>query len=192
MTRHLVIATLAALTAAAAADPKDTKNDQAAARQQAIEQARKAGIIGKAPPAELAEVGKLMTGTWKCESTLELPNQPPAKMKAKVTSALELGGFWIHETIDVEMAPAIKVEAYMTFDGTKWHRTAFDSMGGQATGTADPMKDHKIEWAIENGSLLEKVRADFSDLKKGMHLTAERSVDQGKTWGKGLDMTCKK
>jgi len=183
MTRHLVFVTLAALTATATADPKDTPKDTKAAP---------AGPAGKKPPAETAEVGKLMTGTWKCEGSVELPDKSAAKIKATLTAAPELGGFWIHEALDVEMVPAFKLEAYMTFDGAKWHRTAFDSMGGQATGTADPMKDHKIEWAIEKAGMVEKAHLDLSDLKKGMHLTAEHSMDKGKTWGKGPDMLCKK
>jgi hypothetical protein len=42
------------------------------------------------------------------------------------------------------------------------------------------------------GGLAYQVHAHFSDPKKGMHITAEQSMDKGTTWSKGPDIVCKK
>ena len=37
-----------------------------------------------------------------------------------------------------------------------------------------------------------KVNVDMTDLKKGLHVTAQMSMDKGKTWNPMFDETCKK
>ncbi len=86
----------------------------------------------------------------------------------------------------------VKMEAYMTADAGKWRRIAIDSFGGQTLGTSDGMTDKKMDWVLEsNTGEREKAHMDGSDLKKGLHVWSERSVD-GKNWSDGPDLICKK
>jgi hypothetical protein len=177
------------------AQPKaDPKVDPAAARKQAIEDARKAGILGSKPPQEVLDMGKLMTGTWKCAGTVTLPDGSESKLKATMKTAPDVNGFWIHESMSGDLAGQnVKMEAYMTAEAGKWRRVAIDSFGGNTFGTSDGMKDGKMDWQLEtNSGELEKAHLDASDLKKGLHVWSEHSFDKGKTWGNGPDMTCKK
>jgi hypothetical protein len=142
------------------------------------------------PNPEIANVAKVMTGAWKCE--VSFPGMPQ-KVSATVKSELTLDGRWIHETVDVAVPGSpIREEAYMTFDGTKWQRWAFDNSGEHETGSADPMKNGKLDWTVDEANVTQRVHIDASDTKKGLHLSIEMSKDKAKTWSPGPDLICKK
>jgi hypothetical protein len=155
------------------------------------------------PPQEIADMVKSMGGNWKCEGTFTGMGQT-MKYTSTVKGKTELGGFWVHETVDIK--PADKkampgdwvAEAYMTFDPTskKWRRVEVMNDGGMYMGTSDGMKDGKLEMVGDtygpHGQGMMKINIDATDMKKGMHITGQMSMDKGKTWTPLLEETCKK
>jgi hypothetical protein len=97
-----------------------------------------------------------------------------------------------------DVGPKLKMESFTTFDGAakKWRRVSILNDGAQMVGTAEPMKDMKMEFGLDTWSPLGagqfKDHVDMSDLKKGAHLWGEMSVDRGKTWLPVYDMVCKR
>ena len=156
------------------------------------------------PPQEIADMMKAMGGNWKCEGTFT--GQPGMTMKytSTVKPKTELGGFWVHESVNIKpadkkMMPGdFMIEAYMTYDSNakKWRRVEMMNDGGMFIGTSDGMKDNKLEMVGDtygmHGQGMMKVNIDATDLKKGMHVTGQMSMDKGKTWSPMIDETCKK
>ncbi len=120
---------------------------------------------------EVAQMLKSMQGTWKCKD-------------ATIVVKGELAGAWIHESVKT---PKLEVEAYTTFD-KQWHRIVLASDGTYATATSDGMKDMKMDYASDGW----RERVDASDLRRGLHVVAERSADRGKTWTAVYDLTCRR
>jgi hypothetical protein len=144
-----------------------------------------------------------MSGTWKCEGTGVGMDGKSLPFKGTMTSKADLDGVWVHDSFSGTMgagktAMSFKFESYATFDATtkKWRSMFMDSMGGSMVGTADPMKNGKMDTINESmdarGKAQFKDHVDASDAKKGVHMWGESSRDNAKTWNKVYDMMCKK
>ncbi len=154
-------------------------------------------------PQEVADRVKAMSGTWKCTGTAAGMDGKDMKFVGSMKSKADLDGYWVHDSFagtmgDGKGAMQYKFEAYATFDPSlkKWRSTFMDNMGGQMVGTADPMKDGKMDTIADvmdmRGKSQFKDHVDVSDMKKGAHMWGETSRDNGKTWNKEYDMLCKK
>ncbi len=174
---------------AAAGDAKDAK--QAAPPAMAMPKA----------PAEIADMAKQMGPSYRCEGTASGMDGKPEKIKMTGTTKLDLDGFWVHDSMvggSDKPGQKFRMESFTTYDAgaKKWHRIAIMNDGGQMVGTADPMKDMKQDYLLDTwspmGSGQFKDHVDMSDLKKGVHVWGEMSMDKGKTWMPVYDMTCKK
>jgi hypothetical protein len=142
------------------------------------------------PPAEIADMVRSLGGTWHCDGTAGKD-----KVKLTWTTRAELDGWWVHETL---AGGKLKHEAFTTFwtADKKWHRVAMEDDGGQVVGTAEPMKDIKMDFALDasgpGGAAERKDHLDASDLKRGLHAWGERSSDKGKTWQPAYDLLCRR
>lgn len=191
-----VVAASLALASVAAADPKTD-------REKAIEEAKKAGILGPKGVPEVAELAKLMAGAWTCDGNIFGPDGKAMKITGHMTNAVDLNGTWLHESLESSVgegkaAMSFRFEGYITFDAAlkKWRRIEVDSFGSHTIGTADPAKGGKVEWVLESTApdgKREQSRTHFdgSDPKK-IHVTGDVSHDSGKTFAKGVDISCKK
>ena len=156
------------------------------------------------PAPEIGETLKQMQGTWSCSGTAVGPDmKSDAKFKATMTSKSDLDGFWIHDSMtgtsgEGKTAMKFKMESYSTFDpaAKKWHRVSIMNDGAMMTGVGDAMNGGKADTVSDTwspmGSGQFKDHVDASDVKKGVHMWGEMSMDKGKTWNKVYDMTCKK
>jgi hypothetical protein len=166
---RIAIATLIALAGLASADPK--------------------------PPPEIADMLKSMGGTWKCEGTALGLDGKQEKVKMTSTSRSDLDGFWAHDSL---AGGKLKLESFTTWDSQskKWRRVILTNDGGQMVGTAEPMKDMKIDYSFDTagalGTGLFKEHLDASDLKRGAHVWGEQSLDKGKTWTPVYDLICRR
>jgi hypothetical protein len=196
---QLTVATLTMVGMAGFAVAGDTKADPKAAPK-AAEPAKAAPPAMAMPkaPQELADMMKGMAGTWKCDGTGMGMDMKETKFTGKMTSKLDLDGFWGHDTFEGTMGAAkFKFESFMTYDsnGKKWHSVFVDNMGSMMMGSSDGMKDMKMDVLADTmgpmGKGQFKDHMDASDMKKGVHMWGEMSMD-GKTFNKVYDMTCKK
>jgi hypothetical protein len=153
------------------------------------------------PAAEMADMSKMMLGTWKCTGkAMTDPSKPTEmadmKMTMKMTSDKNLGGFWVTGNMD---SPMFKGVMYVTYDtnAKKFYSMMIDNMGGSQTMWSTGVKDNKMMWEGDGrgmpGMASMKMREthDMTDMKAGMKMTGEMSMD-GKTWMKGWEATCKK
>jgi len=151
------------------------------------------------PAAEIADMKKMMAGTWRCTGTTSDMKGVATPMKATMKTKADLDGFWIHDSF-TGTAGKMKYtfETYTTFDASakKWRRVMLDNMGGQMIGTSDGMKDGKMDFNLDTmspmGASMFKDHLDASDAKAGLKSWGEMSMDKGKTWSKVYEMTCKK
>ncbi len=153
------------------------------------------------PPVEVADMAKLVVGSWRCAGTEINPDGTTVKMTATVKTKLDLDKRWISETMDVKgPRGSFKMNAYTTFDpgSKKWRRVSVDSMGNQYVGTSDGAKDGvaKLDWNIDTmgpmGAGMLRDHTDLTAVKTGTKLSGEISMDKGKTWKPVYEMTCKK
>lgn len=153
------------------------------------------------PAPELVELGKTMSGNWKCTGKgLMDPSKPNDWMDMKMTMKMsnDMGGMWIKGAMDG--GAMFKGEMYVTFDPVmkKFVMMMRDSMGASEMRTSTGMKDNKMVWEGDArmpmpGMSAMKVREtnDMTDMKAGLKLTGEYSMD-GKTFMKMWEATCKK
>jgi hypothetical protein len=149
-------------------------------------------------PQEVADLQKILTGTWKCAGTVTLPGEPePAAMTAVLKFKGDLDGHFIRESFEAKVGKLkLRSESFMTFDGKKWRRAEFDTFGHQMIGSSDGMKDAKIDFNLDvmsgvSAGAQVRQHCDATD-PKVLKLAAEGSTDKGKTWKKVIEMTCKK
>jgi hypothetical protein len=149
-------------------------------------------------PQEVTDLAKMLTGTWKCTGTMQLPGEAqPAPLTATLRSKADLDGFWIHDSLDAKVGKTtrLKYEAFITFDGKKWRRVLVDNAGNQVLGSSDGLKDGKLDfnldWIGGSGALQSREHFDLTD-PKALKLSQESSSDKGKTWTKLHEMTCKR
>jgi hypothetical protein len=150
-------------------------------------------------PTEVADMGKAVTGTWKCKGDemdmTGAKNPVTATMKTKV----DMDKWWITDNLEVKGKMTFKMMAFTTYDAAskKWRRVAVDNMGGQMVGTSDGMKDNKMDWNLDAigpmGAGMFRDHVDATDAAKaGVKMWGEMSMDKGKTWAKVYEMSCKK
>lgn len=153
------------------------------------------------PPVEVAEMAKLVVGTWRCSGTEINADGTSVKMTATVKTKVDLDKWWISETMQAKgPRGTFKMVAYTTFDpnSKKWRRVSVDSMGNQYVGTSDGIKDGvaKLDWNIDTmgsmGAGMFRDHIDLTAVKTGTKLSGELSTDKGKTWKPVYEMTCKK
>jgi hypothetical protein len=149
------------------------------------------------PAPEIAEMAKAMAGTWKCSGQVDMGGTM-VDIKGTVTHKADLDGYWIRSTINGTAGKmTMKSEFLTTYDAgsKKWYRSSFNSHGGHGTswGTA---ADKKVSWEGDaqfmSGPVKIRGTEDMSDPKAGAHIVGEFSKDNGKTWQKDHDVTCKK
>jgi hypothetical protein len=151
------------------------------------------------PAHEIADLAKLVTGAWKCSGSIGDRKLP---VVGTMTSKLELGGSWIHESMaltagDPKTGMTVTLEGFNTYSAASktWRRLAVDSIGNHYVGTAPATADHKFEWTMEvtqpaGPSVLQRVHTDMSNPGKGVAIAVDESTDHGKTWIPGLSATC--
>ncbi len=159
------------------------------------------------PDAQIADVAKAMTGTWKCTGKVAMDPAKPTEMvdaKATLTHKLstELDKWWIQSNLSAPMGKmTYKMVAYTTYNPLekKWTRYSIDNMGGAEWSSSTGVKDGKLVWDGDflgqmamGGSNKAKTRntEDMTD-PKNVKIKGEMSMD-GKTWMTGHEMTCKK
>jgi hypothetical protein len=155
------------------------------------------------PPTEIAAHIKAMGGTWRCNGTAVGPDKAEGKMKATLAAKSDLDGYWIHHTLNATMgagktATKFKMEGYATFNATdkKWRMVSVMNDGGMMMGTSDGPKDGKMVMTADTygpwGQGMMRETHDATDMKAGVKMSGEMSMDKGKTWNKVYEMTCKK
>ena len=147
---------------------------------------------------------KGMGGNWKCTGTFHGMGGSDMKYTSTVKPKTELGGFWVHESVDIKpadkkMMPGdVMVEAYMTYDTSakKWRRVEMMNDGALVVATSDGMKDMKLEMDGDaygsHGQMMIKVNLDMTDMKAGMQVKGQISTDKGRTWTPMFEEVCKK
>ena len=194
---------LVGMTGLAAAQPKaDPKADPKAADTKMAPKAGDAKAADKAPAmpemkpaAELAEMLKAASGTWRCKGQGMDHSMKMADMTATLKIKSALNGWWANASFDSKM---ISYESYSTFNPAtkKWKRLMAETGGGWAIGESNGLKDNKVDWELSGGSAMGefmfKDHEDVSDPKAGVKMWGELSQDKGKTWMKVYEITCKK
>jgi uncharacterized protein DUF1579 len=149
------------------------------------------------PPKEVAEVGKLVSGTWNCTGNVSGMDGKSAKMTATMKTKVDDSKFWIVDDLAAKGPMNFKMQSFTTYDAAakKWRRVSVDNMGTYMVGSSDGGKD-KMEWNLDaqspSGASQFRDKIDMSDAKAGVKMTGEMSMDKGKTWKPVYDMTCKK
>lgn len=194
--------TIAILTmsAVAVAQPKA---DKAAppAKDAKAQVAPTAAPAMPAVPTELIEMAKTASGTWKCKGeAFEMDGSKSAVTATNKTKA-DLDKWWIVENLEVKgmKMGVLKIATYTTFDAAskKWRRIGITNSGGQMVGTADatpvgqPMVFNLDTLGPMGGGQF-RDHIDPTDLKAGLKVWGEMSMDKGKSWVKAYEMTCKK
>lgn len=156
------------------------------------------------PPAEVAEMAKIMAGNWKCTGKVAMDPANPANMtdfKGTFRAALDLDKYWVKGQWTSQMG---KVKSrgimYMTYDpaAKKWYRHGVDSMGmggmEWSTGLPAGTKEGKMVWEGDGHmfGMMAKNRTTEEIAAKSVTMTSEMSMDGGKKWVTGMTMTCKK
>jgi hypothetical protein len=149
-------------------------------------------------PAEVAEMGKQVTGTWRCKGDEMGMTGEKTAVTATMKTKVDMDKWWITDNLEVKGKNTFKMMAFTTYDGAskKWRRVAVDNMGGQMVGTSDGMKDGKMDWNLDAigpmGASMFRDHIDATDAKAGVKMWGEMSMDKGKTWAKVYEMSCKK
>ncbi len=195
--------TLAMLTASAfAGDPKppeakkapEAKAPDAKAPDAKAPDAKAAPMEMPKPAKELVDMGKQVSGTWKCTGTASM-GSAPLDVKGTITSKMDLDNFWIQTSLNSTVGKMpFKFTQYTGFDGKKWHRYSLDNMGSVREMESAGMTDGKIVWEGQHamGGMTMKAReTEEMGKDKTFHTVGEMSMD-GKTWNKDHDVTCKK
>ena len=185
------------MTGLAAAQPK--ADSKAPAADPKMADTKMGGMAEMKPPAELAAMAKMTSGTWTCKGQGMDHTQKMVDMTATMKMKLDVANWWMHATFESKMGKEpFQFESFTTFDPTskKWKRVMVESGGGWSTGESDGMKDNKVDWNLTSHSMMGEVmfrdHEDMSDQKAGVKQWGEFSMDKGKTWTKVYELTCKK
>jgi len=151
------------------------------------------------PPADLVSWGKTVAGTWKCTGTAMGMDGKQQPMTATMTTKVEMGGWWIHDSFDAKMgAMPFHFDQYTTLDTKtkKLHRMMMEIGGGYSVGDAAAPAGGKVDFELSShdagmGDMQFKDHADLSD-PKVLKAKGEFTMDKGKTWQTAYDMSCKK
>lgn len=186
---------LVGMTGIAAAQPKTDAKPPAPTMA-----GDKAGAMPEMKPAaEIGEMAKAVTGSWKCKGQGMDHTMKMADMTGTMTIKLDLDKYWLHGSFESKMGKEpFHFESFTTYDGgaKKWKRVMVESGGGWSTGEATVTTPNKIDWDLTShspmGEVMFRDHEDMTDAKVGAHQWGEFSMDKGKTWTKVYDITCKK
>ena len=155
-----------------------------------------AGTAAADPPKPLAELASAIgNGTWSCTGTALV-----RKMTATRTSRLEMGGTWMHDTVEAKLGnDPFQFEVYTSYDanGKHFHRVMVESDGGIGDGEGHPTAGAAIDFLLDThgprGDGLFREHIDWTNAATtGATATGEVSSDKGKTWVKIYELTCKR
>lgn len=151
------------------------------------------------PPAELTTLAKGIAGTWRCKGQGMDHTMKMVDTTGTMTIKLDVNGWWLHSTFESKMGKEpFKFESFSTFNPAtkRWTRVMVESGGNWATGESAGMKDNKVDWHLTThspmGDAMFRDHEDMTDPKAGAKMSGEFSTDQGKTWTKVYELTCKK
>jgi hypothetical protein len=147
-------------------------------------------------PAEVADLGKKLAGTYKCTGQMmDMAN--PGKMKdskSTVVMKLDADKAWITADITVEK---MKMHMMTTYDAAskKWYRVSTDNIGASSTAWTKGLDGTKIVWDGEGRGMnmpawKERTTEEMVS-EKEMKMTGEASMD-GKTFQTMWTADCKK
>jgi hypothetical protein len=148
-------------------------------------------------PAEVAELAKMLVGTWNCTGNAAMDMADMTKMspmKMKMVMKLDADKAWITASMAGGM---IKMNMMTTYDAQskKWYRILTDSTGGSEIAWSAGAQSNKVVWDGEArgmGMKPWKTRTTEDIVSpKETKMTGEMSMD-GKTWMKMWDASCKK
>jgi hypothetical protein len=148
------------------------------------------------PLKELAALDRAIGGgTWTCQGTALVRS-----MSATRTSRLEMNGTWMHDSVEAKLGDSpFHFEVYTAFDpvGKHFHRVMVESDGNLAEGEghvgAGSVIDFQLDTHGPRGDGLFREHIDWSAAAStGVVAVGEVSTDQGKTWVKIYELTCKR
>ena len=184
------------------ADPKAAPKapDAKPADPKAADPKAAGGMAEMKPPAELAEMAKGAAGTWHCKGQgMDPKTMKMADMTGTMTMKLDVDNWWMHGSFSSKMGKEpFHFESFTTFDpaAKKWKRVMVESGGGWSSGESAGLKDGKIDWDLAThsamGDAMFRDHEDLTDVKAGVKMWGEFSMDKGKTWTKVYEMACKK
>jgi hypothetical protein len=160
-----------------------------------------ADLYSMKAPTEIADMAKQMAGTWKCKGQGIGPDMKMSDMTGTMKAGkLEMENWWTHDTFESTMGKSGKYhfDSYVTMDPSskKWHRVMIETGGGYSTGDSAGMTGGKLDWEMTTNSAMGQAKfrdhIDASDAKAGVKTWGEASMDNGKSWTKVYEMTCKK
>jgi hypothetical protein len=190
---------LIGMTGLAVAQPKADPKAAPKAPEAKAPDAKAGGMPEMKPPAELAEMAKMASGTWHCKGQGMDHSMKMADMTATLKMKLELASYWVHGSFESKMGKEpFGYESYTTFDpaSKKWKRVMVESGGGWSSGESAGLKDGKVDWELTShgpmGDAMFRDHEDMTDAKAGVKFWGEFSMDKGKTWTKVYEMACKK
>lgn len=145
-------------------------------------------------PKELAELSRAIgDGTTACTGTA-LGKQ----MTASRASHLEMGGVWMHDTVDAKLgSEPFRYEVYTSWDpnGKHFHRVMIESDGNLAEGEGHAAAGSAIDFQLDThgprGDGLFREHIDWSD-GKAVKSVGEVSADKGKSWVKIYELACRR
>ena len=157
------------------------------------------------PPAEIKDTLKMMGTRQNCTGVSFGGADGKTEMKTKSTgtNALALDGWFIKGATTLTMGEGkakstMKIDSYMTWDAKAglWRSVGMSNDGSVMVGTAT-FKDGKLEATSDMyggmmGTGKWREHGDMTDMKAGWKMSGEMSMDNGKTWTKVYEMTCKK
>src|SRR6185369_4594370 len=99
------------------------------------------------PPAELAAMAKMATGTWTCKGQGMDHTMKMADMTGTMKMKLDVSGWWMHASFESKMGKEpFQFESFTTFDPTskKWKRVMVESGGGWSSGESAGLSNNKV------------------------------------------------
>lgn len=198
--KNALVIGLTLVSTMAFAESHSEKKD--AAKKDVAKPAPPPAMAAPTPPPELAAMAKTMGGNWKCTGKAMMdPAQPMVEFKGTYKAALDLEKFWIKGEWTMPVGKAkMRGLVYTTYDTAtkKWHRIMLDNAGGSgwdsSTGLPAGATEGKLVWEGESrmGAMTMKNRSTEEVAAKSFKLTGEMSMDGGKKYVTGMEMTCTK
>lgn len=183
---------------AKAADPKAAAKTEPKAETKPTDNKAAPAMPEMKPPAELAEMLKAASGTWRCKGQGMDHAMKMVDMTATLKIKSDVGGWWSHASLESRMGKEpFQFESFTTYDSSakKWRRVMVETGGGWASGESAGLKDNKVDWDLtthspQMGDGMFRDHEDISDPKAGVKMWGEFS-NKG-TWVKIYEITCKK
>ena len=154
------------------------------------------------PAPELVAAAKAMKGKWKCSGNMTMPDGSSRASVSTMKAGVDLDKMWItmemvekksktnpnpmHMKMFRSYNAASKTWTSLMMDnmGYSGRETSTDVMGGKMTFTGTTEMDGK--------SMMMKDMEEPDAATKAIHVWGEFSMDKGKTWMKGYDISCKR